>query len=477
VYVLDKAFGGAFDNNVERVVKYSPAGKFLGEVYRYEYVNESYIITKGKISGMAYYQGTLYLVCLEKNGFYLERAETAEGGKTETIAFFSYPQARDLQFFHINPGDELLAVTTKSGVIKQYDFSGALKAEWPLENNTLPNMVISADRGNLIYTEILNSQITAINGPNGAHTPLFTSPDGSSYFYIDYHDGTFYAAAYDHILIRRGNGSFERVDSYSYGQGAIILRWALFLAGILDALILLGLLVFLVRFIAARKFTKTAKRIINMGLCIFIGAILASFLIVDEMTKRYNESIFANLENVSRLIAATIDGDILTSIESPSQYDSGEYLELRNSLESLFSRLQFRGEKVYQLIAVDRNGLKYLMYDLENSVGAFLPLGEVTPDEQSVYDTKQSVHGAVLTSSGGWLYVLGPIFDKNREVAALIETGLELSSVQKQIRNMVIQTIVIIFAVTLVIFLIVIAYILISGGIAKKRKENEPNKA
>ncbi|MDR1902736.1 MAG: MFS transporter [Treponema sp.] len=471
VYVLDKAFGGAFDNNVERVVKYSPAGKFLGEVYRYEYVNENFITTKGKISGMAYYRDALYLARLEKDGFYLERIGTAGDVDAEPIAFFNYPHAlRDLQFFHINPQDELLAVTTKSGIIKQYNFSGALQGEWPPEDG-FPTMVISDNRGNLIYTDILNSQIVAINGSGGLHTPLFTSPEGYAYFYIDYYDGTFYAATDDHILIRRENGPFERVDSYSYGQEAIILRWALFLAGILDVLILLGLLVSLVRFIVKRKFSETAKSIIVMGLCISAGAILASFLIVNEMTKRYNESIFANLENVSRLIAATIDTNILTSIDSPAQYDDAEYLKLKDSLELYFSESKFQGDMVYQLILMKKDNIKYVMYDLENSVGTHLPLGEVSIDEQSVYDTKQYMHGDVLTSSGGWLYVLGPIIDKNGEVAALIETGLELSSVQEQIRSMVIQTILIVLSVTVAIFLIVVEYILIAGAYRENKKQ------
>ena len=65
LYVYDKIFGGAYEESTERILKYSSNGEFLGIIYSYSYINEDYIITKGKISGMSIYGDSLYLVRLE----------------------------------------------------------------------------------------------------------------------------------------------------------------------------------------------------------------------------------------------------------------------------------------------------------------------------------------------------------------------------------------------------------------------------
>jgi predicted MFS family arabinose efflux permease len=220
------------------------------------------------------------------------------------------------------------------------------------------------------------------------------------------------------------------------------------------------------------KITETAGRIIAMGLCILIGEAIASFLNISEMTKRYNESIFSNLENVSRLVAAGIDTKILGTISSPTQYDSEEYLQLKDSVKSLFAQADFTGRKVYQLVVAEHAEKLYILYDLENSVGTFLPYAEydAAATEYEVYHSGKYIYRDMLSSSGGWLYTQGPVFDKKGNVAAVIETGLDLSSVQEQIRNMVIQTMLIVASVSIAIFLIMMEYILVSHAYKKNKK-------
>jgi hypothetical protein len=69
LYVLEARFGGVQMDNIERVLRYSEKGGYLGEIYRLQYTNEDFILTKGKIARMACYGGLIYLLRLNGTAF------------------------------------------------------------------------------------------------------------------------------------------------------------------------------------------------------------------------------------------------------------------------------------------------------------------------------------------------------------------------------------------------------------------------
>lgn len=108
LYVYDKIFGGAFEENTERILKYSSNGKFLGEIYSYSYENKDFITTTGKICTMVVDEDFLYLIRIEHEGFFLERINkrqtvSAQQEKPHTQIFFPYPNAfREVSHSWIN---------------------------------------------------------------------------------------------------------------------------------------------------------------------------------------------------------------------------------------------------------------------------------------------------------------------------------------------------------------------------------------
>jgi predicted MFS family arabinose efflux permease len=477
LYILDTHFAGAFEENVERVLKYSPAGEFLEELYAYRYINEDYIITKGKIGGMAYFEGSLYLVRMEHDGFYLEKTPASSSGETERVLFLEYPNAfRDLIYFHINVKQQRFVFTAKSGEIRQYDFSGKLTYTRDAEEGwVLPWTAVSDDDNSIIYTEILSGSIVGINTGSGEKTVLFTAPpESSSYYRINYVNGNLFAASYDNVLKRSGDGEIEILDSYFYEPAIIKFQIALFVIAILDGIALLGTLALVIPLLRKLAVSESLKRILLSGMCIAFGAVIAAILIINEMDDRYERNTFNNLENVSRLVAASVvDTDLLDSLVSPSQYSNEEYLRLKDSLKVLFSRTQFKGDHVYQIIYVVRGNDVLVMYDLENSVGICYPFTEY---EGSIYqETADSgeyahVEGSV-DSEGSWMFVCGPIFDREGNVAAIIETGYDRRVVEEQTRSLIVQTILIVIAAAVALLLVMIEGILILDAYKKNKLE------
>ncbi|MDR1905151.1 MAG: MFS transporter, partial [Treponema sp.] len=91
---------------------------------------------------------------------------------------------------------------------------------------------------------------------------------------------------------------------------------------------------------------------------------------------------------------------------------------------------------------------------------------------KEAYETRNYVHvSGAVTSEGSWLFVCGPIFDREGNVAALIETGYNMRSVLEQTRTIIIQTSLIVAAATVAFLLIIIEFILILTAYKKNKNE------
>lgn len=482
LYVLDTYFAGTFNENTERVIKYSPNGKYLEELYACRYINEDFIITKGKMGGMAWFGGFLYLIRMEHNGVYLERVPTESPGDVEQILFLDYPNAlRDLIYFHINADKQRFVVTTKGGEIRQYDFGGSLVYRRDAEDGqTLPWTAVSDDRNNIIYADIFTGSLVHVDTVTGKDEPLYTvSGDNTPYSRINYSNGTLFASSYENVLKRTDDGATEILDSYFYPSSLIQLKILLFISIILDIIAALGTLGLMAYFLRKWTMGESLKRIFLSTICIGFGAIITAILIINEMTTFHKEDTFTGLENVSRLIAMSlIDTDVFDSLEYPSQYNNEDYLKLKDSLKDLFSGTRFEGEHVYQIIYVVRDNTVLVMYDLENSVGICYPYADY---EGSVYqEVMESGEYARVTGSvdyeGSWMFVCGPIFDRGGNTIGIIETGYDWQMVERQTSSMIIQIILIVVAAAIAFLLIVIEAILILEAYRKKKEDAKENK-
>ncbi|GMO69822.1 MAG: hypothetical protein Ta2A_18210 [Treponemataceae bacterium] len=387
LYVLDVSFGGAFNKNVERVIKYSPEGVFLDTLYERRYTNEDFLTSKGKMSGMAYFENMLYLVRFENDGFYLERASAVSHAPAEIVVFFEYPNAlRDLVYVNINVRNKNLSVTTKAGGIKQYNFGGRLTyvrqaraptppqaaedvptlqvsrgaseelpseaaADEPLlhesEAQSIPWTAVSDGDGNIIYADILSGEIVLIDSKSGESRVLYTASEYESpYYRINCAGNRLFASSYDETTgvaytsdaQYRGGGSpdFVKIHSYSYSTNDRYIRIALFILLVFDAIMAFISAVAFIKVLSKLKIDDSLQKILLSGVCITFGAAIAAVLIIDEMDTRYNEKAYNELENVSRLTAASVDIDMLTSLTSPSQFDDAEYLELKDTIKKRF---------------------------------------------------------------------------------------------------------------------------------------------
>ncbi|MDR0785965.1 MAG: MFS transporter [Treponema sp.] len=472
LYVYDSRFGGVKDQNVERVVKYASDGKFLDELYSYEYTNEDFILLKGKISGIAVSDGLLYVVRLEHEGFYLEWTSTKQKTATHQLSFFEYPNAlRDLGYCNINIEQRRVVFTTKSGVILQYSFSGSLVTTIPAQDGRFPYMTAQDESNGFIYTDIINNTVARIDNVSGEASNIFSSPEGC-YYYTAYKNGVIYASNNaENVLVIR-DGEARTISSYVYSENDVVFRTVLFVLCVLDAAAFLAFLIPIALSLQKKRLKGHFKLILLATFCVALGASIASVLIVNEMNKQYYQNLGNSLENMLKIIAHSIDLKVIQSIHSPAQFDDADFKKFVEDVRDMFTRLEFEKKQVYFTIWAERNGEIYSMFDLDYALGTFYPYGEYEGSFlQNDYESRQFSYAVVRSRAGTWFGTSGALFDANDEPIASLEIGYGIGSVEEAQRNMVIQLTLIVISAVVAFLLIMIECILIFN--AYKQNKNE----
>jgi hypothetical protein len=121
--------------------------------------------------------------------------------------------------------------------------------------------------------------------------------------------------------------------------------------------------------------------------------------------------------------------------------------------------------RVYQIISKEQDGIIYVLYDLENSVGTFFPASRSGSSYNDAL--KQFVRFRKTGPEGTWLFVRGPIPDKDGKTAAFIETGYEMKTVYQETNRILLRTWLIVSAVVIVLPVAVVLILLL-----KARKRN-----
>jgi len=474
LYVHDKIFGDAFGENTERILKYSPDGKFLGVFYSYTYDNLEFIVSRGKIRTMAYHDGFLYLARLENEGFYLEALNTRQPGEPPGHTFFPHPDAfRSLTHCRINPVTQDIVWSTKLGNLLQYDFSGTLIRQVEPEYGQAFYMALADDDGHIVYIDVINSEIARINTGTGERTLLLdeTATDAGFYFYIQYKNGALFASfnRFDAFVLQ-DDGSSTHLNSFFWSGGQVALHWALAVLFVLNAVLFLALLHWGLHLLFSRRTSAVFKQILAVFVFVVLLAGLVFFFIQAEIWNNYIDSTHFELENKALLIAASIDVEFMLDYQTHAQFDTEEYRLLREYIERVLSQLRFENRQIYLLIWMERDGTVFSMYDLEYLWGPLYPYCEY---EGSFYEVMRGslepIHHMASTSLGSWVVTSVPMLDANGELIAATEIGYNIQSVGETERILMMQVAAGVFFAALVFLALGVTLLLMMDAHKKNR--------
>jgi len=475
LYVHDKRFGGVHEENTERILKYSSDGIFLGVVFELTYQNNDFLTTRSNISAMVSIGETLYIVRIEQDRFLLEQVFYGHIVDRRVHAVVSYPNAfRDLLHCRINAITRTIVWTTKTGDILQYNFSGTLLREITADDEMVAFMALSDDDGNLVYTDVTNEKIVSMD-QTGERKVLFDSSmsDDGIYFHIHFKNNKIYASFnWINVLVINDDDTFMIINSWLWSKNDINKRYALFILCVITAILFMILFVRCILLFKKLKTTPVFRQIVLVGICIIFGAGISSVIIMGEMQNRYIDNTYNELENISKLISASVDVGIFGRLHSRQQFNDEEYINLSNHIKTVFSGLQFNGKQVYLIIWMERDGIVYSMYDLEYMWGMFYPyMAYEGSFLENLNLSGEYDRATVSDPTGTWVAVSGPIYDNDGKFLAAIETGYNIRTVENENREMIMQVVLIVLATTIAFLLIVIECLLMFDAYKKNKNE------
>ncbi|OQW95804.1 MAG: hypothetical protein BWK79_01040 [Beggiatoa sp. IS2] len=199
------------------------------------------------------------------------------------------------------------------------------------------------------------------------------------------------------------------------------------------------------------------KQILVIAPIMAISIYLISNVVIGQFLQYYSEKSVNKMASLAQTIAMIVDGNLIKSITSQSDYMNENYRKIRKSLHDALNNNQDRwNESVYFVLYRVINEKLYGFMYIEDKIGIYHPFTWFS-EEDSVY--RKAYEGQVSTEqvtdiTGDWLYGVAPVYDSEGKVVAILEIGSDQYSITQNIRDLQFKVIKMIIAST---FIVVIA--------------------
>jgi len=291
---------------------------------------------------------------------------------------------------------------------------------------------------------------------------------------IDYSispQGTFVLTSEEMIVLSDANGNVENVlEGYHYSVSQIIKQ---LLYGLL-LFITIALIVLLLRIIYKdvmnKRLSLVAKQLLIVIPVIAVCMIWLIQSINASVAQQLRDQTVKQLSILATNGQYLIDGDLLEELNSPADYRSSTFMELKNRLNGLFATSGENRGGLYNTIYRYMDGELYILMDDDDGVTMYEPF-ETNESNMSVLEKGEIVVGEWKDASGSWVYALGPIYNSNQEIIGIYETGQAIVALDMKIAQLRSQVIEIVcwigIALALVIALMTFYFL---SSIGKLRK-------
>jgi predicted MFS family arabinose efflux permease len=223
-------------------------------------------------------------------------------------------------------------------------------------------------------------------------------------------------------------------------------------------------------FLLGRQLREVLLISIIVIITVLITAVIAFFGTIHKLSGIYEESVYQNISLLAMQVADSLDGGKLEQIRSAGDYDSENYILLRNDLDRRFDQNnpQLLGY-IYAVYTVKNNRLFAQLYQ-NTAVNTAFPFEWFNDAEQGY---SQVWNGGQYVSSGtdiagDWIYALAPIRNKNGEITGILEVSRECSSFRNANRQLM-QKLLLSTGICLVIMILVLIELVFMVNLIRQR--------
>jgi len=456
IYVLNiLKEDGSYRINREEIIKYSPAGKYLGVVFA---VDHEEPLLVGKIIGLYNADGKLAYIMNEDDYFTVYNEDNTAlmtcksvGTRYMTVSYAIDPKTNDIYY------------STKKGFIYKYNSDGEDQVIFDANQQdylSIPRELSLDSEGNLYFTDIGLRTVSMISPEGELSHVIYEEPVGEDiadkyiYYYCDATNGIITVSS-DYIAYL-DNGEIIAETGWSLSSGLLMKVFSVWGAVLVFAAILLYWLIKGANFVLFKGPTiaKFATGIISgvIGItCLFLLIILPDFkeLLLDSILER--------AQVISDIAIKQLPFEEFKSLDSTDDFMSDEYIAVRDSINGVFLDSSESISDFYCVLYTIRDNVITCSYSLQEDSGAIYPYDwpYEGSDEQWIVENKEGlVYRGLSSSEGTFLFVLNPILDESDEVIGLIEVGVDLNSINKETNMLIYDLFLNIVVISVVIVLI-----------------------
>lgn len=460
IYILDiRRMNTGRRIESERILKYSPGGKFLEVFAQMNYGEEP--VLKNNIYKLDLIDDTLIWFQFTEEGYKICR-ET--GGETQYL----YDDAANMIVdFSVNPVTGRHGFLTKTGDIYEETQNREFKQVYSVKGRdgyVIPWDLVYDSKGDLYYADIGQRAIyRAGGGPVLQNNSLAVQNNVSLEEIKKY--PIYYNLSIESSLVTTDTYGIGEISQgeYTYSMEyrldfPVFLRCA-------AAWLCLGVCFFYGIYLL-RRLAYYLQRLHSVSITIIAGlvagtlvmTVLFSMVIMKDWNERMTAEMFNRISGVSKLSADLVPADKLDTITCIGDYMSRDYKELRNTLREIFLSKSRFARDLYCAVYKIQDGMVTLAYTIEDYTGAVYPYDwpyEGADEEIIMREKVQKFYTGLSTADGSFLFVLSPIVNDEGKSVGIMEVGTDSYAFRQDNRNMILQVIVsaLVMAVTIVLII------------------------
>ncbi|GEM_PF-364690 len=471
----------------ERIVMVSPDGSAVNSLYETTYTAADNLLRVGNIQLLAVDNGSVYFVLLDQGNASLLRIDADVNGTAgttaaplvpETVRTLAMPENRYLNEVAGYRPDQLF-FTTKRGLLYAVDSSNQADQIYPqsgAEQLNVPVGIITSDHTHVYYIDYHDQAIKRLSArePGLAAETLLTMdrlaseyPDRTWAEFTDLSitSGLIAVTTADQLV--RMNASGEIVSVHSSFHYPLSAMWSALGYWLLIACFS-GMVLLTLRFLYVRVMQRKVSLLLKQ-LALIVPVVLLSMLgLAYSVHLAFSNEMRVDTMNQLELLAGNgknlVDGASLQQLDSPNDYMSDGYQQIRTSMNDLFAQTGEGRDGLYSTIYRYMNGSLYIIMDDDDSVTMFQPF-PLSEENLLVLEGGEVVSGEWEDSTGQWMYALGPLYGPQGEIIGIYETGKDMVGMtqsQERILSNVLKMIALIGVVLLIVISLMSVYMLSS---------------
>lgn len=463
LYVINTEWdaSGAFIQR-EVIQKYDAKGNFLETIFEHKDDSQSNLLPV--LKGLSYREGQLNWFVVEPDGI---RAYSSLS--QEPISQILYENAATMIQDVKRKNAHQIIYIAKNGFVYSYD-----EIKKKSEVLLAPSSQTKAMHSNLWGLWIDEQEQVYLNDigqfgiyklDSGKTVPVFHSKSylegrDQVYFYFHVSQGRMIAVNDLTVAIQEPNREIFELGTVKVSTAGMtyrILVWAFLLLGILAVAMLLHMgLTWLIQKIELSSVGKT----IPILLAVTIAALLITMVAIDSYGKVIESQAVNSLKLVVQNSKYVIEGDKVKSITNATDFYNQDYQEVSDQLQKLINYNQETwNENLYTALYTILDERYYALMYNDNRITPYYPFNAFTDDPK--YDFFKNAYAGAITNGteidadGQWIFSMGPVYDSNGKVVAIVEVGMNKYIFDEWNQKIVNQIVIDIISMIIILILLV----------------------